>query len=263
MRLVAVHGYPLDRRLFAPLTDAAAKAALGRVTAVFAPDLRGRGTSKRPAAEIHTMSLLADDLAEDIGTAVPRDEPFLLAGLSMGGYVILEFLRRHGARFRGRIAGLALLDTKATADDEAGRAKRREAIEAIRKDGISAALSAILPKLLARGSKGGPAEETARAMILATPPETAMADLAGMAVRGESFDVLGSFGGPILIAIGEEDAITPATDAEAMAEAATRASYVRLLTIPGAGHLTPLEAPEDVAEAIAELSARATSPSPR
>ena len=62
----------------------------------------------------------------------------------------------------------------------------------------------MLPKLLAQGSKGGPAEETARAMILATPPETAMADLAGMAVRSEAFDVLGSFGGPILIAVGAE-----------------------------------------------------------
>ena len=263
MQLVAVHGYPLDRRLYSPLADAAVRGGPGLIESVFAPDLRGRGTSKRPAAAVHTMSLLADDLAEDIGTAVPRDEPFLLAGLSMGGYIILEFVRRHRARLGTRIAGLALLDTKATADDDAGRSKRREAIEAIRKDGISAALSAMLPKLLARGSKGGSAEETARAMILATPPETAMADLAGMAVRSDGFDVLAAFDRPILIAVGEEDVITPATDAEAMAEAATRASYVRLLTIPGAGHLTPLEAPEDVAEAIAELSARATSPSPR
>jgi pimeloyl-ACP methyl ester carboxylesterase len=256
MHLIAVHGYPLDHRLFGPLADAASKGTLGKVSSVFAPDLRGRGDSTRPAVPVHSMSLLADDLAEDIATAVPGDEPFILAGLSMGGYVVFELLRRH-ARLAGRIAGLALLDTKATADDEAGRAKRKEAIEAIRRDGIGAALTAMLPKLLAQGSKGGPAEETARAMILATPPETAMADLAGMAVRSEAFDVLGAFGGPILIAVGAEDTITPEADAEAMAAAAASARYLRFVTIPGAGHLTPLENAAEVARAIADLSARA------
>ena len=263
MHLVAIHGHPLDRRLFSPLVDAAARGELARISSVFAPDLRGRGTSKRPAAAVHTMSLLADDLAEEIGSAMPRDEPFVLAGLSMGGYVAFEFLRRHAERFRKRIAGLALLDTRASPDDEPGREKRREAIDAIRKSGISAALAAMLPKLLARASKGGAAEKTTREMILATPPETAMADLAGMAVRNDAFDVLAAFDRPVLIAVGEEDVITPVSDAEAMAEAAARASYVRLLTIPGAGHLTPLENPEEVVRGLAALSVRSTSPSPR
>src|ERR1019366_3938793 len=98
--------------------------------------------------------------------------------------------KRHGARERDRPRGLALFDTKASADDDAGRAKRKEAIEALRKDGIEAALSAMLPKLLARTSRNTPVEETARAMILATPPETAMADLAGLALRDEGFVVL-------------------------------------------------------------------------
>jgi pimeloyl-ACP methyl ester carboxylesterase len=83
-----------------------------------------------------------------------------------------------------------------------------------------------------------------------------MADLAGMAVRSEAFDVLGAFGGPILIAVGAEDTITPEADAEAMAAAAASARYVRFATIPGAGHLTPLENPDEVARAIADLSGR-------
>src|SRR5712692_2046549 len=259
MHLVAVHGYPLDHRLFGPLADAAARGTLGRVSSVFAPDLRGRGDSARPAAPIHSMSLLADDLADDIARTLPEREPFLLAGLSMGGYVVFEFLRRHGAhggRFPERIAGLVLLDTRATADDEEGRAKRKEAIESIRRDGISAALAAMLPKLLAKGSRGRPAEETVRAMILATPPETAMADLAGMALRSDAFDVLGSFDRPILIAVGDEDVITPESDAEAMAAAAVSAHYVEFLTIPAAGHLTPLENPEEVARAIRDFSTK-------
>ncbi|HMA30063.1 MAG TPA: alpha/beta hydrolase [Thermoanaerobaculia bacterium] len=257
MHLVALHGYPLDHRLWDPLAERAAAGALGPITSVFAPDFRGRGTSLRPAALVHTMSLLADDMAEEISRALPSGEPFLLAGLSMGGYVAFEFLRRHGARERNRLAGLALFDTKAAADDEAGRAKRKEAIEAIRKDGIEAALSAMLPKLLARRSKGTSAEERARAMIRETPPETAMADLAGLAVRDEGFEVLSGWEKPLLVVVGDEDAIAPASDAEAMTAVAAKAPWVRLVTVPGAGHLVPLESPDEAAQALRDLSSKA------
>ena len=254
MHLVALHGYPLDRRLWSPLTARAAAGALGPITSVFAPDFRGRGTSRRPAAPMHTMSLLADDTAEEISRSLPPDEPFVLAGLSMGGYVAFEFLRRHGARERGRLVGLALFDTKASADDDAGRAKRREAIEAIRRDGIDAAVSAMLPKLLARRSKGTPVEETTRAMIRETPPETAMADLAGLAVRDDGFQALSSWEKPLLVVVGDEDAIAPASVAEAMTSVAGRAPWVSLVTVPGAGHLVPLEQPDEAARALALLA---------
>jgi len=260
MHIVAFHGYPLDRRLWEPLAARAAAGALGPITAVFAPDFRGRGTSLRAAAAVHAMSLLADDMAEEISHAVPAGEPFLLAGLSMGGYVAFEFVKRHAARFRGRLLGLALFDTKASSDDDAGRAGRKAAIEAIRKDGIEAALSAMLPKLLARNSRGKPAEEIARAMILATPPQTAIADLAGLALRDEGFEVLSGWEKPLLVAVGDEDAIAPPSDAEAMTAVAGRAPWVKLLAVPGAGHLVPLEQPDEAAAglvALAEAALRA------
>jgi pimeloyl-ACP methyl ester carboxylesterase len=263
MRLVALHGYPLDRRIWDPLASRAAAGALGGIASVFAPDFRGRGTSGRPAAETHTMSLLADDTAEDISRGLPEREPFLLAGLSMGGYVAFELVKRHGARFRGRLKGLALSDTKASADDDAGRAKRRDAIGALRAHGIEAALSAMLPILLAKGSRKSPAEETAREMILATPPGTAMADLAGLAVRDEGFEVLSGWEKPLLVVVGDEDAIAPPSDAEAMTAVAGRAPWVKLVTVPRAGHLVPLENPDEAADALVALAERAISPMPR
>ena len=263
VHLVALHGYPLDRRMWNPLAERAASGRLGPITSVYAPDLRGRGTSTRAAAATHAMSLFADDVAEDIETALPKDAPFLLAGLSMGGYVSFEFVKRHGARFRGRLLGVALFDTKASADDDAGRAGRRTAIEAIRKDGIEAALSAMLPKLLARGSKGKPVEDVARAMILATPPATAMADLAGLALRDEGFDVLSAWAKPLLVVVGDEDAIAPPSDAEAMTAVAASASWVSFVTVPHAGHLVPLERPDEAGAALialAEAALRSSSP---
>jgi pimeloyl-ACP methyl ester carboxylesterase len=254
MHLVALHGYPLDHRMWDPLAERAAAGRLGSITSVFAPDLRGRGRSPHPAAPLHAMSLLADDVASDVESALPPDAPFLLAGMSMGGYVCFEILKRHGARFRGRLKGLALFDTKASADDDAGRAGRKAAIEAIRQDGIEAALSAMLPKLLARGAKGTPIEDLVKRMVLATPPPTAMADLAGLAVRDEGFDVLSAWDRPLLVAVGDEDVIAPPQDAEAMTAVAARAPWVRLLTVPGAGHMVPLEQPDETAAGLVSLA---------
>jgi pimeloyl-ACP methyl ester carboxylesterase len=254
MRLVALHGYPLDHRLWDPLAGRASGGTLGPIASVFAPDLRGRGRSPHPAAATHAMSLFADDVARDIEAVLGANDPFLLAGLSMGGYVCFEFLKRHGRRLRNRLRGLALFDTKASADDDTLRAGRRAAIDAIRRDGIDAALAAMLPKLLAPGSKGTPAEDLARRMILATPPETAMADLAGLAVRNEGFEVLSAWDRPLLVAVGDEDTIAPPSDAEAMMAVATRTPWVKLLTVPGAGHLLPLERPDEAAAGLVSLA---------
>jgi pimeloyl-ACP methyl ester carboxylesterase len=253
LTLLCVHGYPLDRRMWGPLTERLGRDGRLRVVA---PDLRGRGSSKRPAADVHAMSLFADDLAADLPLLVPDDTPFVLGGLSMGGYVSFEFLRRHGARLKNRLKGLVLCDTKATADDDAGRAKRKEAIEAIRRSGIGAAFEAMAPKLLSPALKAPTAEALVRDMILATPPATAMADLAGLALRSDSFDVLGAFDRPVLVVCGEDDAITPVADAEAMAAACTNAPFVRLFTVPEAGHMAPLEQPGEVAAAIEGLISR-------
>jgi pimeloyl-ACP methyl ester carboxylesterase len=112
----------------------------------------------------------------------------------------------------------------------------------------------MLPKMLARGSKGTAAEDLVRRMVLATPPATAMADLAGLAVRDEGFDVLSAWNRPLLVGVGDEDAIAPPSDAEAMTAVAARAPWVKLLTVPGAGHMAPLEQPDEAATGLAELA---------
>lgn len=258
MYVVAVHGHPLDRRLFGPLERLAAEGALGGGTVLFARDLRGRGASSLPAAPVHAMSLLADDLLEEIEAELPPAERILLLGVSMGGYVLLELLRRHAERLKPRVAALALVGSRASADDEAGRAARRDAARALATEGIEASLRSMMPRLLSPRSRGSEAERVTREMVLATPVATAIADQLGMAERSDGFDVLASLGRPFLAAVGEDDVLTPARFAEEMVEAASGCPFVRLLTLPGAGHLAVLEAPAEMAAAIADLASRAS-----
>lgn len=249
MKVVALHGYPLDGRLFAPL----ASALSGRLE-VIAPDLRGRRTSSRPVLPVHTMAQLADDVTQDL-PALTGGEPFLLGGLSMGGYVVLELLRRHRrAKELSGLSGIVLMDTRASEDDAVTREKREAAREAIAKEGMASALHAMLPNLLGANARGGPSEAVARSMILETPREAARADLAGMAARTGSWDVLLALDLPLLVLVGEEDAITPPRDAEAIAESATAAPRVSLATVPDAGHLAPLEQPEECARILYEFA---------
>ena len=240
LRLLALHAFPLDGRMWGLVKAAAAAGQLGDGVAVTAPDLRGRGASGLPAQATHEMSTFAKDVAG----LLRSDEPFVVMGLSMGGYVALELLARLGPELRPRLRGLVLCDSKASADDEAGRAKRAASAAAIAADGMEPPLAAMLPQFLAPSSRGGALEQLIRTMFLATPPAAAAADQRGMAERADRFDVLGTLDVPFLAAVGEDDPLTPPSASEAMVEAAGNSPYVELLTLPGA-HMAPLEHPEE------------------
>src|SRR5258706_1257775 len=106
-----VHGFPLSNRMWTNQID-----ALSAKHRVIAPDLRGFGQS--PPAGPFTIETLADDihaLAQEL-----RLEPFVLAGLSMGGYIALAYMRKYPRTLRA----LILLDTKAEGDTAEGREGR-------------------------------------------------------------------------------------------------------------------------------------------
>ena len=89
------------------------------------------------------MAIYADDLAallDALGV-----EEVVLCGLSMGGYVIFEFLRR----WRHRVRALILMDTRAEADATEGRRARDAAAATAREGGADAVAEAMLPKMLA------------------------------------------------------------------------------------------------------------------
>ena len=234
--IVLVHGYPLDGAMWSGVAR-----ALSTRFRVFKPDLPGRG--ENPSAATGNV----DDYAAFIEALLGQlTEPAGLAGFSMGGYAALALLKRGAAR----VGALALLDTRATPDDDAGKGARDTAIAAVRSGGAAAIADAMVAKLLAPASmQNANLIERLKRIILRQKPETLESDLAAMRDRPDSSDLLPRISAPTIVLAGDQDAITPPTEAGAMAAAIPGAAFV---PIASAGHLTPMERPGAVAAALGE-----------
>lgn len=178
------------------------------------------------------------DLAKTVLSMAP--ETFALAGLSMGGYVAMEMLRREPSR----ITQLALIDTSARPDTDESRRKRRGLIELAQKGDFKGVTPRLLPMLIAAMRLQ---DETLTKLIIDMAGRVGMEAFLNqqkaILSRIDSRPHLSLIDVPTVIICGEQDALTPPEHAEEMA------SYIKqaeLHLIPGAGHLSPLEQPTPV-----------------
>lgn len=230
--VVLLHAFPLHSAMWA-----GQRAALADSWRVITPDLRGFGRSAR-GDDAPALDVMADDVAELLDRL--HLDRVVLGGLSMGGYTAMAFLRRHP----DRVHALVLADTKASADPPPARANRERIAARLDADGTTdALLEDVLPALC------GPTTQRERPRVLdhvtaltrsADPAAAAWAQRA-MAARPDSFETLRSVTVPALVLRGDEDGLSTADDAEAMAQALPQA---RLETLTGSGHLTALEVPD-------------------
>lgn len=234
-----VHGFPLSGELWGPTVERLE----GRVRAIV-PDLRGHGASEA-SAEVD-MGRYAGDLLAVLDVLGERG-PVTLVGLSMGGYVAFEVCRRAPER----VKALVLVDTRADADSEDGARGRLETAERALREGSAGIADGLVEKLFSPAASAG-LRERWRAIMAATPPEGVAAALRAMAARPDSFATLRDLRAPVLVVVGEDDAITPPADARRMHEAAPRS---RLEVIPGAGHMTPVEQPDRFTSLLREFLA--------
>jgi 3-oxoadipate enol-lactonase len=235
--LLFVHGYPLDRTMWA--AQLAAFDGYQRI----APDLRGFGLSDAPDLG-YSMPTYADDLAALLD-ALQVDDVVLVA-LSMGGYVAFEFLRRH----RERVRALVLMDTRAEADTAEGRRGRDQAASLAREQGARAIAEQMLPRLLAPATLEAMPQvvEHVRGMMQRAPVPGIAGALAAMRDRHDATLLLSAIDGmPALVLVGEHDTVTPVEQARFIADTLPDG---HLEVIPGAGHMPPMEAPQLVNAAI-------------
>jgi len=238
--ILFIHGYPLDRTIWQHQVE-----HLEGVRRI-APDLRGMGRSDAPDLG-YSMATYAEDLVgllEALG-----EESVVLCGLSMGGYIALEFLRR----WPDRVRGLVLMDTKAEADTPEGRKGRDGQIAMVREEGAAALAAAMVPKLLAPQAPPLTVDRIRR-MVTATPVAGIVGALTAMRDRGDSRVLLPELGRlPVLVVTGDQDALIPPSVAEGLADAIPGAT---LRIVAGAGHLPPVEQPEATTRILQEFLTR-------
>lgn len=230
LALVLVHGFPLDNEMWRPQV-----AALSGVARLVAVDLPGFGGTA-PAA--FTVDSAADAVAARLD-AEGVNGRVVVGGLSMGGYVAMAFARRHP----DRLAGLILADTRAEADDEAGKKARDEMIALAREKGAAGVVEKMMPRLLGEATREGrPAvADEVRRIAGRQPTEAVVFALEALRDRPDAGPGLGNVAVPTLVLVGEHDTLTPLTTAEAIG---ARVYGSEVVTIPGAGHLSNLENPE-------------------
>jgi pimeloyl-ACP methyl ester carboxylesterase len=177
-------------------------------------------------------------MAEAVLAAAPPR--FALVGLSMGGYVAFEIMRRAGER----VTKLALLDTKAELDPPAAVEGRRAALAEIEAGRFEEHVESRLPVLLGPTAFADPTlRAVTRAMALTVGPERYAAQQRAIMDRPDSTGDLAGIGCPTLVLCGRDDALTPPDKHAAMADAIPRA---RLAVIEDCGHLSALEQPQAV-----------------
>ena len=238
---VLVHGFPLDRTMWRHQL-----AALTRWKRV-APDLRGCGASSAPS-DGYSMGRYADDLIAVLDSLGEQQAVF--CGLSMGGYVLFELLRRHPERVRA----LVLMDTRAEADTIEGKRARDELIAVAKSEGAEGIAKRMLPKLLAPSTvqTQPEVERQVGEMIRRTSVVGIVGALEAMKERPDSRPLLSQIKVPTLVMVGVDDTLTPPPLSRAMADAIPGARYAE---VPAAGHLAPLEQPLVASRLLADFLA--------
>jgi len=229
--LLLIHGYPLNRRMWAPQL-----LGLADIARLLAPDLRGHGESQAVPGP-YNMDMFADDLAAFLDALGIRQK-IVLCGLSMGGYIAFAFYRKYAAR----LAGLILTATRAAADTPQARLARDQSAELARQQGVNVIVDAMLPKLVAPATSKNCPElvEQARQMMAASSLEAILGDLVALKERPDSIPTLSEIHLPTLLLPGADDQIIPLQEAQAL-HAAIHGSVLKV--IPDAGHLPNLENP--------------------
>ena len=240
--LVFLHGFPLDRSMWSDQ-----RAGLKGTFRIIAPDLRGHGDSPATAG-VTTIDAMADDVLELLDQLHITD-PAIFCGLSMGGYVALSIADRHP----GRVKGLILANTRASADSPEAALAREGTARHVEKLGETLAyFTGILPKLFARGTfernPGLVADWHSR--MSRTSIGTIVATLRALATRPDRSGILPNLTIPTLVLAGSDDQIIPREESERLASALPDSE---LVVIPDSGHLSPLENPRATDQALARF----------
>jgi len=238
--VVRLHPFPANHEFWLPVA-----AHLSSRYQLIMPDLRGHGESALGNGQA-TMQKHASDVARVMTDAGVDRAP--LVGVSIGGYTLFEFWRR----FRDRVSGLVLCNTKAQADTAKARASRLEAANDVLQRGTEPFFESMLPKLLGETTRHSRPDlvESALRMMRQMSAEDVAGVQRGMAERPDSVSTLKTINAPVLIITGDEDNMTGVPEAELMKQ---NIAGSQMKVIAKAGHYSPWEQPEEAGKLLRQF----------
>jgi len=224
--LLLIHAFPLDASMWEPQVG-----SLFDPLMVLAPNLPGFGRTEG----VGNVMSMGDAAARCIRALDEAGaDRAVVCGLSMGGYVAFELWRQ----VPDRVAGLVLANTRAGADDDAGRERRLALASRLDAEGNDFLVESPPPLLSA--SADDALWGVVKATIAAQPAASIAAASRGMAQRADSTGDLAGITVPTVVVTSTGDSLIPP---EATTPMADQIPDAQLEIVDGAGHLSNMEAP--------------------
>jgi pimeloyl-ACP methyl ester carboxylesterase len=264
--VVLVHGWTCSIAFWAPVVR-----ALEADHRVIAYDQRGHGRSSAAGPGGYSTNALADDLEAVLRAALAPGERAVLAGHSMGGVTLMAAAGRsafhdHTAAALVCSSGSSRLVEEATVLPlRPGRLRTRIQRTVL---GSSAPLGPVTPvgkrilRYMTMGPASSPVMIEACARIVHACPRAVRSGWAKDVLATLDVDAnLQQLTVPTTVLVGTADRLTPAVLSRRLAAALPHCEG--LLELPGLGHMTPVESPGAVTDAIRTLVTRHLAPGTR
>jgi pimeloyl-ACP methyl ester carboxylesterase len=185
-----------------------------------------------------TMGTMAE------ATLAMAPQSFALIGFSMGGYVAFEILRRASQR----VERLALIDTQAVPDSAESTKRRRALLEQAKIGRFKGVQRTLLPQLVHSRHVDDPAiSQPIFDMAQEIGADGFINEQRAIIDRADSRHMLVDIDVPTVVIVGRQDQVTPLPRSQEMAADIANS---RLVVLEECGHMSPLERPLEVTEAL-------------
>jgi pimeloyl-ACP methyl ester carboxylesterase len=198
-------------------------------------------------ANVLTQSNLTE-MARDAWRLVassPVDTPLVLAGFSMGGYVVMEMI----SQMARPLHGVAFLSTSSRPESPEGMVVRQKTIEAMQTD-FPKVVEGILKWSTYRANEA--LTQDLRQMMLDLGSEVAIRQTRAIMARKDHRALLAGLTCPVRLLCGQSDRVTPP---ELIQELSSLIPHAPCQIVEDSGHMLPREQADLVAHHLRQMLA--------
>lgn len=229
--IIFLHGFPFNKNMWREQMQHLDEHITG-----IAIDIRGHGQSTRGHG-FFSIDVFAKDLIQFIAHLNLNN--VVLCGVSMGGYIALRTYELMGSA----IKGLILSDTHSLADNNNGKQKRFDAIQALLKYGKRPFSLGFIETIFSKKTINDYPEaiETIKSAIRRNDLQNICATQLALAARTDTTAMLATITVPTLVIKGKEDKLISEIQTKVLLDHIPNVTYVEFMD---SGHLPNLEEPE-------------------